>query len=70
MKLWVLKYVIGDLPIFLTPDNAHSIYLKDALKFESEDNCRNYLSVKNNIFEFEPSLEIIPDYKDNCLQRD
>ena len=61
MKLWVLKCKIGDLEIYLTPDNAHSVYKKDALKFKTEASCKEYLESMNTFLKFCVSEE-------SCLQ--
>lgn len=68
MKLWVLKYKIGDTNIYLTPDNCHSIHIKDAIKFQSEENCKSYKGENKTFLDFEPSLEEIPESRLSYLQ--
>lgn len=70
MKRWVLKYNIGEMSIYLTPHNAHSVHLKDAITFLEESNCIAYKGVNKSFLEFEPSLEEIPEYKNSCLLND
>lgn len=57
MRLWVLKYKIGDLEIYLTPENAHSVNRQDALKFETQEKCEEYRNSFNSFLEFSPALE-------------
>lgn len=54
MKLWVLCYRIDDLEIFLTPENAHSSHVKDALKFQEKDAALTYLDSFKSFLSFEP----------------
>lgn len=52
MLLWVLEFEIGDIKIYLCPDNTYSEQLKHALKFESELSALKYLQSAAVLFNF------------------
>lgn len=53
-RLWVLVYTIGDLEIFLTPDNNHTRVIADALKFHSEESANEHRDSLKSLFKFSP----------------
>ena len=63
MKLWVLVYQINDLEIFITPDNAHTNNVKDALKFQTEQAAQSHLYAFNSFLSFKP-LQTQIDFKE------
>ena len=65
MKLWILVYRVGDLELFLTPDNKFSVNRNDALKFKEEGVCKKYISDFPVIF-----LDFVPteyEFEENYL---
>lgn len=68
MKLWVLKYFIGNVPIYLTPDGSHTNRQYEALKFQEESEARIHLSSCKKFLDFEPVLEEIEEVKNRYLQ--
>lgn len=67
MKLWVLKYTIGEMSLYLTPHNAFSSDIQDAIKFEEEEHCKTFNESDARFIKFIPSLEEIPEKRNNRL---
>lgn len=56
--LFVLEYDLGDLHLYLTPDNTHTIEMTKALKFLKQDEAEQYLvdNSKQVLLSFKPKL--------------
>lgn len=56
--LFVLEYSLGDLNLYLTPDNTHAIDPKQALKFLEESKAQEYLDLNSShvLLAFKPKL--------------
>ena len=68
MKLWVLKYFIGSVPIYLTPDGSHTNRQHEALKFKEESEAKSHLASCKKFLDFEPVFEEIEEVKNRYLQ--
>lgn len=63
MKLWVLRHLIGELEIFLTPEGAHSMASKEALKFTTKYAALNHRDSFKSLLAYEP-IEMEFEFKE------
>lgn len=63
MKLWVLRHLIGDLEIFITPEGTHTNRATEALKFTSQIAAENHRGSVKSFLNFH-SIEIEFEFKE------